>query len=435
MSGENGQVPLHHAAAMGDEQLLSALLSCGSAEQQSLSADKDGRLPMHHALRRACHAGGAARVPSIKRCVAALVDAAGASQLGVRDESGLLALDYVLAALADAEATARAELEEAEQTNSAWLKDIESSHKAALQALDEAHSAALADAKRQATAEAALQLQQDTEGKLEEAERKVYAAEERTKEAQEALGTASRQYEQELAAQRAAVLEAQTEAKDAAAAARRALEQAAVPGAAAAVAAKKGGEELPRESVESLPLSPPRPPSLNASGSWDGTLLQQIPPMDMDVGFHPWPLSSTGPQRYDPVVGAVDAAVRSESSSSSLSAGGATHPHHRPPPQHQHQHQHSALGGSGYHHGYHKYPESRGYGYGYGYGGPSYAAPAASAAAAGGGGGGLAWSSKAESEGHAVVELAGRVSALAAELSSMLAVNANTTAAVVVPGG
>lgn len=132
VAGEGGGLPLHHAATMGDEQLLSAMLGCGEAEQQSLSRDAEGRLPVHNVLRRASHVGGAARVPSITRCVASLVDAAGAEQLGVRDGAGLLALDYALVTLSEAEANARVEVEEAEASHSEYISEAEEAHKLAL---------------------------------------------------------------------------------------------------------------------------------------------------------------------------------------------------------------------------------------------------------------------------------------------------------------
>ena len=244
VTGENGELPLHHAAAMGNEQLLSALLSRGYAEQQSLTADNEGRLPVHTALRRASHTGGATRVSSIKRCVGALVDAAGASQLGVRDSAGCLAMDYVLAALTEAEASARAELEKAEQENSTWVRELESNHKEALTALEEAHSAALAEAMRLATAEAADKVQ-EAEEKRREAEQRADAAEERTKEVE----AASRQHLEELARHRDT--------------------------AALATSHHTNGKgSAQRESVESLPLSPPRGPG-SMNGSWDGPLAQQ----------------------------------------------------------------------------------------------------------------------------------------------------------------
>lgn len=367
IAGKNGDLPVHHAATVGDEQLLSALLSCGSAEQQSLSADKDGRLPVHHALRRALHTGGATRVPSIKRCVGTLVDAGGTSQLGVRDSDSALALDYVLSALAEAEASSRAELEQAERENSLWVQDLQSNHKEALQALEQAHAAALADAKHLATADTALKLQ-EAEGKQRQAEERAATAEERIKQVEVEMSTASRQYEEELECQRAALAKAQAQAYQALA------------------GLHHGPREVgaPRDSVESLPLSPPRGPS-SLRNSWDGPLVQQNVKL---------PLARAASARLaadnEQVGGRGESSRTSGSSDSTLNAYVPRKDQYRPTT-------HACVDGGGGSSGH--YDHDRG----------------CSVSSTGD------HISKIEAESRAVVDIAGRVNALAQELSAMLA--------------
>ena len=361
IAAENGRIPLHHAANIGDEQLMSSLLSHGNAEQQALTADKKGSLPIHSALRRASHTSDAARVASIKQCVSMLVEAAGASQLGVRDSDGCLAVDYVLAALAEAEESARAELEQAEEQNSSWIRDLETNHQQAMEALEEAHTAALEEAMRLATAEVADKVQA-AEGKWREAEKRADAAEERTKEVEVAMSTASRRYEEELALQRAALAQAHAQA------------QAQDQRLASSLHAKNQGN-APRESVESLPLSPPRGPR-SLSGSWDGALVQQHlqPPVERAEYMRISTESATGIHELEP----------SETCSDPPNTVGA-YRYARPRPP----------------------PVSCGYSGGDGHWGQE----CGSANSFG----------KAEAKGRQLVDIAGRVNVLAQELSAMLA--------------
>ena len=368
IAGENGQIPLHHAATMGDEQLLSALLTHGNAEEQALTADNEGRLPVHNALRRASHSGGAARVASVKRCVGALVEAAGASQLGVRDGEGSLAVDYVLAALAEAEASARVELEKAEEDNSSWVRELETNHKQALESLEEAHSAALNEAKRLAAVEAADKVQA-AEGKWREAEERAVAAEEKTKEVEAAMRTAGQQYEEELALRRAAQAQGQ------------------LTGSCHA----NDKCEAPRDSVESLPLSPPRGPR-SLSGSWDGPIVHQHLqlPVERREEFARFSAESATaevePSRY---VGIREQDVSENRSDPSNAVGGYRYAEPRSPPVSY------GYGGGDERSGFGKKHGARNTGAG------SF--------------------STVEAKGRQVVDIAGRVNVLAQELSAMLA--------------
>ena len=162
--------------------------------EQSLTPDKQGRLPVHHVMRRSASEGGGAQ-GSISRSLRSLMDAAGPEQLGARDEEGNLALDYALEALVEAEANSRLELEQAESANAEWLAEAEAQHNEALRALENAHTAALAAAQRQAD-DAQTRLEQ-AETAVKEVEERAAAAESRAQAAEAARVEQERQLQAE----------------------------------------------------------------------------------------------------------------------------------------------------------------------------------------------------------------------------------------------
>jgi hypothetical protein len=211
---------------------------------------------------------------------------------------------------------------------------------------------------------------QAAEGKRREAEERADAAEERTKEVEVAMSTAGRRYEEELALQRAALAQAQAQ-------------QAQLP-AGSHHNNEKGG--VPRESVESLPLSPPRGPR-SLSSSWDGPFVQQCLQLPVEraefVRFSTESATAkVAPSRY----AGIHEQEASETRSNPPNAVGAyRYAGPRPP------------------------PVSYGYSGGDGHFGQEHGANASGSF------------SKVEAKGRQVVDIAGRVNVLAQELSAMLA--------------